>query len=113
MEPQFLETPFTIRTQRTYTRFNAREITVTINNPIRNPITDFMNVIEVLGNRHRDSDNTIIYFNLYDSNNRAVWFSRIDGQPLYLGDVRARNEALLIRLFDILLNSSESIEFPL
>ena len=101
MEPQFLETPFTIRTQRTFPRFNARELTVTINTPIRNPINDFINVIEVLGNRHRDSDNTIVYFNLYDSNNRAVWFSRIDGQPLYVGDVRTRNEYQLSRLFDI------------
>jgi hypothetical protein len=50
-------------------------------------------------------------YNLYDSNNRAVWFSRIDGQPLFLGGVRTRNEQLLLRLFDILLNSSEGIEF--
>ena len=111
MEPKFLETPFTIKTQRTYARFNAREIKVTINKPITNPITDFMNVIEVLSDRQRYSDNTIVYFNLYDSNHRAVWFSRIDGQPLYVGDVRTRNEHQLLRLFDILLNSSEGIEY--
>ena len=111
MEPNFLETLFTVRTTRTYTRFNAREVVVTIDKPITNPITDFMNVIEVLGDRQRYSDNTIVYFNLYDSNNRAVWFSRIDGQPLFLGGVRTRNEQLLLRLFDILLNSSEGIEF--
>ena len=97
MEPNFLETLFTLRTTRTYTRFNAREVVVvTIDKPITNLITDFMNVIEVLG-RQCYSDNTIVYFNLYDSNNRAVWFSRIDGQPLFLGGVRTRNEQLLLR----------------
>ena len=111
MEPNFLETLFTVRTTRTYTRFNAREVVVTIDKPITNPITDFMNVIEVLGDGQRYSDSTIVHFNLYDSNNRAVWFSRIDGQPLFLGGVRTRNEQLLLRLFDILLNSSEGIEF--
>ena len=97
MEPNFLETLFTLRTTRTYTRFNAREVVVTIDKPITNPITDFMNVIEVLGDRQRYSNNTIVYFNLYDSNNQAVWFSRIDGQPLFLGGVRTRNEQLLLR----------------
>ena len=111
MEPNFLETLFTVRTTRTYTRFNAREVVVTIDKPITNPITDFMNVIEVLVDGQRYSDSTIVHFNLYDSNNRAVWFSRIDGQPLFLGGVRTRNEQLLLRLFDILLNSSEGIEF--
>ena len=101
MEPNFLETLFTVRTTRTYTRFNAREVVVTIDKPITNPITDFMNVIEVLGDGQRYSDSTIVHFNLYDSNNRAVWFSRIDGQPLFLGGLRTRNEQLLLRLFDM------------
>jgi hypothetical protein len=61
MEPNFLETLFTVRTTRTYTRFNACEVVVTIDKPITNVITDFMNVIEVLGDRQRYSDNTIVY----------------------------------------------------
>ena len=64
MEPKFLEIPFTVRTTRTYARFNAREVVVTIDKPITNPITDFMNVIEALGDRQRYSNNTIVYFNL-------------------------------------------------
>ena len=68
MEPKFLETPFTIKTTRTYMRFNACEFNVTLDRPITNPILDFMNVIEVLAYRQHFSDNMIVYFNLYDSN---------------------------------------------
>ena len=55
--------------------------------------------------------NTIVYFSLHDSNNRAIWLNRLDGRTLFLGDVRQRDETLLGRLFEVLLNSSEGIEF--
>ena len=103
--------PFTILSARNYARFHSTEFLVAVPVTMVDPVHYLADIITTIERRNHYTGNTIVTFSFKDDNGRSVFLNRIDGKPLLLQELFDQDVEILSKLFQILTNSNEDIEF--
>lgn len=94
-------------------KFSTRKYKLRLVRKIRDPVIDFMRIIQELVDKHNYRDNTCITFGGQDTNGKQFYVNRVDRRPVFVDTVRDYDafSKIIYEVCALILNSGESIEF--
>ena len=94
-------------------KFSTRKYRLRLLRPIRDPVIDFMRIIQELVDINNYRDNTCVTFGGEDTNGKQFYIYRVDRRPLFVDTIRDYDafSKIIYDVCALILNSGQSLEF--
>ena len=94
-------------------KFSTRKYRLRLLSPIRDPVIDFMRIIQELVDINNYRDNTCVTFGGEDTNGKQFYINRVDRRPLFVDTIRDYDafSKIIYDVCALILNSGQSLEF--